>query len=190
VATKRNIDLDRILQVSIAIADQQGLDAVSLASVAAELGIKIPSLYNHVAGLSGLRYQMSLWAAHRFEDKMRRAAVGKAGDGAVYALAVTYREFAHEHPGAYRLVLRAARPDEPELMTVATEILNILVAVIAYYGFDGDNALHAIRALRSVLHGFVDLEAAGGFGLPLERDESFQRLIQMLIDGLHSQQKA
>ena len=39
-------------------------------------------------------------------------------------------------------------------------------------------------ALRSVIHGFATLEVAGGFGLPLDCDESFRRLIAMLIAGL------
>jgi hypothetical protein len=29
------------------------------------------------------------------------------------------------------------------------------------------------------------LEATGGFGLPLDRDESFRRLLRMFIAGLH-----
>jgi hypothetical protein len=132
---------------------------------------------------------MSLWAVRHLEDKLRRAAVGKSGDDAIFALAAAYREFAHAHPGVYPTILRAVGPDEPELAAVAEETLYILVAVLAPYGLSGDNVYHAIRALRSVLHGFVDLEAAGGFGMPLERDESFRRLIQMLIDGLHSQAK-
>ncbi|MGB8644293.1 MAG: TetR-like C-terminal domain-containing protein [Anaerolineae bacterium] len=44
--------------------------------------------------------------------------------------------------------------------------------------------MHAVRALRSVVHGFATLEVAGGFGLPLDCDESFRRLVQMLIKGL------
>ena len=43
-------------------------------------------------------------------------------------------------------------------------------------GLHGDDAVDAIRALRAVLHGFVTLEAQGGFGLPADVDRSFDRL--------------
>jgi hypothetical protein len=52
------------------------------------------------------------------------------------------------------------------------------------YGLTGEDAVHAVRVLRSAMHGFVSLELMGGFGLPLNLDESFRRLIQMFIDGL------
>ncbi|MGB8345073.1 MAG: TetR-like C-terminal domain-containing protein [Ktedonobacteraceae bacterium] len=38
-----------------------------------------------------------------------------------------------------------------------------------------------MRILRSMLHGFVSLEMIGGFGLPLEIDETFRRLVKALI---------
>jgi hypothetical protein len=34
------------------------------------------------------------------------------------------------------------------------------------------------------VHGFASLEAAGGFGMPLDRDESFRRLIATFVAGL------
>ena len=37
------------------------------------------------------------------------------------------------------------------------------------------------KPIVSFLHGFVSLEAVGGFGLPLERDETFQRLIDRYL---------
>jgi AcrR family transcriptional regulator len=172
--TKRSISLERVIEVA----------NVTLASVASELGIRLPSLYNHVAGLPGLRHALALWGARQLSDRLRRAAVGRAGGDAIAAIATAYRAFAHAHPGVYAATLRAARPDEPELMAVGQEIVDILLAVLAPYGLSGNDALHAIRAMRSVLHGFVDLEAAGGFGLPLDCDESYRRLIQMVIQGI------
>jgi hypothetical protein len=44
--------------------------------------------------------------------------------------------------------------------------------------------LHAVRGLRSLVHGFATLEVAGGFGMPLDIDESFRRLVELLISGL------
>jgi AcrR family transcriptional regulator len=183
---RRRIDQALVVQTAIQIADANGFEAVTLAAVAEQLGIRIPSLYNHVAGLMGLRSLMSLWAVRELEDRLRRAAVGKAGADAILSMADTYRDFAHAHPGVYRTTLRAASPDEPELVTAAQETLEVLFAALRPYDLNTEDTLHTIRALRSVLHGFVDLEISGGFGMALDRDESYHRLIRAFIAGVEA----
>lgn len=183
---RKHIDQTLVVETAVQLADANGFDAVTLAAVAAQLGIRIPSLYNHVSGLSGLRYLMSLWAARELYEQLRRAAVGKAGADALFSLADAYRAFAHMHPGVYRVTLRAATPDEPELAAIAQEILDVLLAVLEPYGLSTEDRLHTIRALRSVLHGFVDLEVVGGFGMALDRDESFRRLMHTVVAGIET----
>lgn len=186
----KQIDLDRILEISIALADAHGFEAVTLASVAAQLDIRIPSLYNHVSGLPGLRDQMRLWALRGLSEALRRAAVGRSGAAAILAAAHAYRAFALAHPGLYPATLRAPAPDEPELTAISQEIVDTLLRLLEPYAFSQEDSLHVIRGLRSLLHGFVALEIAGGFGLALDRDESFRRLLQVFIDGLHPTEKA
>ena len=48
----------------------------------------------------------------------------------------------------------------------------------------GDAAIHAVRVVRSALHGFVVLEHEGGFGLPLSLDDRFATLVEMIDAGL------
>jgi len=52
--------------------------------------------------------------------------------------------------------------------------------VLAGYGLTGDDAIDATRAMRSALHGFVSLEQAGGFGLPVDIDHSYSQLVLAL----------
>ena len=59
-------------------------------------------------------------------------------------------------------------------------------ALLGGYGLDDEDAIHAIRAVRCALHGFVTLEAAGGFGMPASVDESFARMVDMLDAGLQA----
>lgn len=67
-------------------------------------------------------------------------------------------------------------------------ILDIILAVLSAYHLSCEDALHAIRGIRSIVHGFVTLEAAGGFGLPMSVDESFRRLVQNFVAGLNGSQ--
>ena len=190
MGAKKNIDFERVLQTAIALADEGGFESVTLASVANQLGIRIPSLYNHVAGLAALRMEMALWGVRELGERVRRAAVGKSGDAAVFSVAEAYRAFALAHPGIYAATQRAAQANQPELAAAQTEVLDVMLAVMAAYDLDEDDTLHAIRALRSAMHGFIDLETSGGFGMPLDRQDSFRKLIQLVVVGLNTAKEA
>ena len=184
MSTRKRIDQNLVVQTAIEIANAKGWDSATLAAVAETFQIKIPSLYNHVSGLPGLQYLMSVWAVQTLGDLLRRAAVGKAGADAVMGMALAYRSFAHAHPGVYRTTLRAPKPDEPELIAAAQDLLDLLLAVLQPYSLSTDEMLHTVRGLRSVLHGFIDLEIVGGFGMDLDRDESYHRLVAGFIAGI------
>lgn len=189
MARARTLDRAQVVAAAVAVADAEGLESVTLARLAAGLGIRIPSLYNHVAGLDGLRAAMALWGVTQLGDAMRRAAVGRAGADAVRAIATAYRSFALAHPGVYPLTQRAPAPDDAALTAAGEEVVGIVLAVLAPYGLDDDEMLHAVRGLRSLLHGFVDLEVGGGFGLPLSREASFEHLVTLFIDGLNARSR-
>ena len=64
------------------------------------------------------------------------------------------------------------------------ELLQMLLLLMASMGLQGDDAIHAIRGLRAILHGFISLEAAGGYKFPLDQEESYRHLINTYLDGL------
>ena len=66
---------------------------------------------------------------------------------------------------------------------LSQDLVQTLLLVLASCGLQGDDALHMVRGFRAVLHGFVMLETAGGFGLPLDREESFARLVGAYVQG-------
>ena len=70
------------------------------------------------------------------------------------------------------------------MRAAAQGAVDVVLAVLRGYGLEGDDAIHAARAVRSALHGFVALEAAGGFGIPVDLDESYARMVRALARGL------
>ena len=75
--------------------------------------------------------------------------------------------------------------DEPDWMReFRLQALDIFFAVLAGYGVRGDDAIDAIRGLRAAMHGFVTLEAGGGFGMPQSVDASYHRLVDALDTAL------
>jgi AcrR family transcriptional regulator len=162
------------------IADEIGLDRLTLAVVAERLGVKLPSLYKHIDSLDGLRRELAALAVGQLANVLAAAAVGRSGGDALRAVADTYRRFAGDHPGRYAATVRAPAPDDQAHITAAAAVLRVVTAVLSGYGLHGDDAIDATRAVRAALHGFVTLEAGRGFGMPQDVDRSFQRM----IDGL------
>jgi Tetracyclin repressor-like, C-terminal domain len=117
-------------------------------------------------------------------DAIRDAAVGRSSAEALRSVAHAYRAYAQEHPGRYASTIRAPTPDDPELVAAGRRAVEVIVAVLGAWGFTGDEVLHQVRVVRSALHGFVSIEAGGGFGLPLSLDESFELMVQTLVAGL------
>lgn len=187
MARRIRLDKQTVVQAAADLVNQEGVEALSLSRLAERLGIQTPSLYNHVDGLSGLRRELALLNARSLGACFANAAIGKAGADAVMAVAQAYRAYIKASPGLYLASLRSSgtqTPVDEELQQVEARTLQVALAVMASLGLQGDDAVHAVRGLRSVVHGFATLEAAGGFGMPLDCDESFRRLIQVLIRGL------
>jgi AcrR family transcriptional regulator len=184
---KAGLDTGMVVRAAAGLVNAEGPEALTLNRLAEILGVRAPSLYNHVDGLAGLNHQLALLNARSLGEHLGSVAIGKSGPEAVIALAKAYRAYIKECPGLYLSSLRAARtesPVDPQLQAAEDRVVQIGLAVVASFGLTGEDGLHAVRGLRSVVHGFATLEIAGGFGLPLDCDESFERLVKMLVAGL------
>jgi AcrR family transcriptional regulator len=169
--------------------NEEGVEALTLNRLAQDLGVKTPSLYNHIDGLPGLYRELAISNARTLGERFTQAAIGKAGPTALIAVAQAYRTYIKEAPGVYLVSLRSSGTQQPvdaELRAAEEISLHVTVAVVASFGITGDAALHSVRGLRSLVHGFATLEIAGGFGLPLDLDESFDRLLQMFVRALQA----
>nr|WP_269329409.1 TetR/AcrR family transcriptional regulator [Kineosporia babensis] len=177
---------ERVVAGAEELADEVGLPAMTLAALAARLGVKLPSLYKHVSGMEALQREISLRAMTELGQVMSRAAAGKAGDAAVIALMAAARQWIKQHPGRYATTVRAASATDEQAVAVSEEALSVLMDVLAGYGLSGKDAVDGARAVRSVLHGFSTLEIAGGFGMPVDVDRSYDLLVQALCRSLGS----
>jgi AcrR family transcriptional regulator len=179
---RAGLDADAVVAAAAALADESGLPDLTLARLAAALGIRTPSLYAHVDGLNDLRARLGARGAREMAGALQAAAAGRSGADALRAVATAYRAYAHAHPGTYAAMQVASDREDNQVAGAAA--VGVFLAVLDGYRIAGDDAIHAVRAIRSGLHGFVTLEREGGFGIPLSLDESFVTLVEMIDAGL------
>lgn len=178
-----------MIEDAVRLVDEDGLEQLSLARLAERLDVKVPSLYNHVAGLPGLKDALAKHCLRELLGHLTRAVMGKARADAIFALADAFRDYARATPGRYALTLQAPAPDDPEWQELGRLNVEVARAVLAPYALGEEATIHAIRALRSIVQGFISLEMAGGFAIPLDLETSFHWLVRLYIDGLESRAK-
>ena len=177
----------RVIVEAADLADEVGWDHLTLAALAGRLGVAVPSLYKHIDGLDAVRRGVSILALTELGDALAGtlADVPEADSGRrLRVLADAYRAYAGAHPGRYAATVRAAPADDREHGAASDAVMRTVFAMLAERGLVGDQVTDAARVLRASIHGFVTLEAAGGFGLPRDVGRSFARLVDGLDRGL------
>ncbi len=183
---RAGLNTDRVVAEAMELADEAGLDQLTLAALAVRLGVRQPSLYKHVASLDALRRLISMRGKIEVAEVLSQAAIGRARDDALVAMAHAWRAWARDHPGRYQAAERGAAPGDAEHDAVSRRTIAVVAAVMAGYGLDGEDAIDAIRAYRAALHGFCSLEATNGFAFPYSIDRSFDRLVHALVLAVSS----
>jgi AcrR family transcriptional regulator len=110
---RMGLDAGRVVEVAAGIADADGLEAVTLARVAADLGVRAPSLYNHVDGRSDLLRAIAVLGVRELTAALREAAVGRSSADALTAAAHAYRAYARATPRRSRRLREATRSTAP-----------------------------------------------------------------------------
>lgn len=159
------------------MVDEVGLHRLTLAALATRLGIRQPSLYKHIDSIAGLHRDISVHAKRELGDVLARAAVGRSGAAAISSMSHAYRDWAREHPARYEASQRMPSPGDLEDEAVSLAGIQVIADVLAAYDLAGDDAIDAIRALRSTLHGFISFETMGSFAMSADIDRSFERLV-------------
>ncbi len=95
---------DAVVDAALAVVDENDPQALTLATVAARVGVATPSLYQHVASLAQLRARVAARVLAEMTTIATDAVLGRSGDDAVATLMRRLREYAVAHPSRYAAV--------------------------------------------------------------------------------------
>lgn len=171
---------ERLAAAAADLADQIGFDKVTVTVMARHFGVKEPSLYSHVRNVHELRVRVAGLALAELADRVAAAMAGRAGKDALAAFADTYRDFARRHPGRYAAGQIPLPPDSAAA-GAARRHSELIRAILRGYDLKEPGQTDAVRFLGGALHGYISLEASGGFDHhPRDPETSWRRALDAL----------
>ena len=159
---RAGLSKDKIIAAAAVLADGEGFDSLTLASVARMFDVRLPSLYGHVASVHELKKGVALLALHSLAERTEEAVAGRAGKDALMALVNTHREFAKQHRGLFE-ASRYPLDGQSAALSGGARLARVYHAMLRGYALADDDRVHATRLIGSFVLGFSLLELAGSF---------------------------
>jgi AcrR family transcriptional regulator len=163
---------DRILQAAIALADDQGPQALSMRRLGRALGVEAMSLYNHIAGKDDLLDAIVQYVL----GEMEIPTPGEDWREAIRRRARSARQVFARHPWAMGLLESRSADSSPLRLDYYDSVLGSLREA----GFDTATAIRAFSIVDSYIFGFILQELSLSFGTTEELDEVGADLLRQL----------
>ncbi len=176
--TRTGLDRDAVVGAAEAIVDVDGWESLTMTELAGKVGVRVPSLYNHVESIEALLGYVQIRALAELGDDLQRAAMGKVRRRGVEALALTLRDFAIRHPGRYALAM-STPIDRPAIQAAGASAGAALRAVLESYGVDFSPRLAYLCV--STLHGVLALDRSGLFRDSVRGDDVYDEAVAVVV---------
>jgi len=149
-ATRRTpLSKERVLNAAMALADSDGIEALSMRRLAQELGVEAMSLYNHVANKGEILDGIVDLAVSEIE----LPSTEEDWDAAIRKCAISAHEAFLRHPWACSLVMS---PGSTEIgHSARLRYIEWLLRRLREAGFSAELTYHAYHALDSHILGFT-----------------------------------
>ncbi|MGX1885937.1 TetR/AcrR family transcriptional regulator [Streptomyces sp. NPDC055287] len=145
-ARRAPLSRDRVLRAAVALADDIGIEALSMRKLAQELGVVPMALYKHVANKEQLLDGM----VDAVVGEIDPPAAGPDGKSAVRQRILSARRALLGHPWAAQ-VIRSRTSPTPAVLAY----MDSVIGMFRTGGFSVDLTHHAMHALGSRMLGFT-----------------------------------
>lgn len=144
-----------ILDAALAIADEKGLDAVTMRAVAARVGVTAMALYPHVKSKDDLLDGL----VDRLLGELSQPDPALAWDGRLRQIARSARETGKRHPAVMPLLF-----SRPARTPGAVRVVDVIYQALLEAGVPDREVPRVERMVSTVVLGYAISEASGRFG--------------------------
>lgn len=184
---RKGLSKEKVIEAATEFIEEKGYKDFSIRELATRLNIKAASLYNYITSMDELNREVALKAIEELKSLQEAALADKERDEALHALAVAYRDFAHRRPQLYKVIMQLPYMEAQKLLDNGADIIAPVMQALDMYQISAVEKMQYQRILRSVMHGFSDLETAGYFAhFPVDNDQSYHLAIDNIIRNLHA----
>jgi AcrR family transcriptional regulator len=173
------LNAERLTLAAAELADEVGVENVTVSALARRFAVKDASLYSHIRSAHDLRVRLALLALAELADRVAEAVAGRSGKQALVAFADAYRSYAEQHPGRYAAAQLRLAPEEAAA-SAGRRHVEMTLAILRGYEVPEAEQVHAVRLLHSAFHGYVTLERSGGFDHSGDVEASWARVLDAL----------
>ena len=184
MATARapRLDPDQVIAAAERLVASKGWDGLTMAALAADLGVRAPSLYRHVESLDVVRNELRLRSVRELGEVVRAAVMGRSGLDGLHALTDAYRAYAQSHPERY--LSQTGLTGDEAMRDAGRRLGEAGYAVLASLGIEEERLPVTTAQLAAVVHGFVSLELEQTIDWITDADAAFHELVELFAAGL------
>jgi len=179
------ITKEAVIQAASDIADTDGLNKVTLKVIAEKLGVRTPSLYNHIGSLDDLLREVAHKGMKAMNDEMLHAAIGNSGDLAIKSVSMAYFKYIIVHPGIYETIQWAHWHGNEETAEIFESYKLLLVKLILSCNLKMQKTDEILNLLTSVLHGYSSLQLGKALINPEDAIKGLIDSIDIVLLGIH-----
>ena len=177
MARPRQIDRAAVLRASLEVADDRGIDGLTMQAVADRLGVTPMALYRHVTNkadvLDGVVEQLL--------DEITPPESTADGDDQLVAMGQAVRALARRHPTVFPLLLQ-----RPASTPAALRARDRVYEALRASGVAEKDVARVERLVSTIILGFAASEGSGRFDAHSRKvlDADFAALVEMIRAGL------
>jgi len=171
VGSRSRLNRDLVLSTAIALADNAGIESLTMRRLGEELGVEAMSLYNHVANKEDLFHGM----VDAVFSEIELPSHSDHWKSAMRKRSISFRAVLSRHPWATGLQDSGTNPGPGTLRHH-----DRVIGTLRNAGFSVAMAAHAFSALDSYIYGFAMQEKS----LPLKTEEETATMAHIMLAQL------
>jgi AcrR family transcriptional regulator len=174
-APRGRLNRERVLSTAMTLADEQGIESLTMRRLGDELGVEAMSLYNHVANKEDLLNAM----VDAVFNEIELPSHSDDWKTAMRKRSVSFREMLSRHPWATALKDSGTNPG-PATLRHHDRVIGTLRSA----GFSIAMAAHAFSAVDSYIYGFAMQEKS----LPFHTGEETAAMAHLMLAQLSARE--
>ena len=189
IMPRTGLSKEKIIEKAAELANEKGLSYLSVTTLADYLGIKKPSLYNHMKTIEDMHRDLMIYGWRIVSEEVVKGIDSSDEKKNLSEYGRKFYKFATDNPGIFEAMLWYNQYSDEALISATEGLYMFFFAQTDGIGINREIANHLLRTYRAFLEGFIMLQIHNSFGNPLSVEESFNISMNVLISGIDQYRK-